>query len=472
MTDVPLFVVVGNVNQGKSSVVAALSENETIPIDSYPGTTGRAGVYVFKAGDRDLFRVVDTPGFQRARQALAWLQQHASNAAERPQAVRAFVEFHAGGDEFRDEVELLRPILEGAGILYVVDASSRLEPANEAEMEILRWTGQPAMALINRVRVRDHSDEWRPTLRQFFHIVREFDAHGARFIDRTALLRGFREIRPEWGATIDEATTTMEREWKDRQRHAAAIIGGMLCDALSCIERRGLPDDADESAVRVELERAYRDAQRGLESRARDAIERAYRHPGLRRDDPALELLSEDLFAETTWRAFGLTRDQLARYGAAWGAAIGGGIDLAVGGLSVFAGLAIGAGVGAAAGWFGGKKLASVWSSSSSFARSLWPGETGRFVAMGPVSSPRYAWVLLDRALVHFRAVRDRSHARRDALDVEPGVGVVAGLPRERRDAVNEAMKSVLENARKGRVGSAERDRLIAAVDALLALPG
>ena len=246
----------------------------------------------------------------------------------------------------------------------------------------------------------------------------------------------------------------------------------MLCDALSCIERRGLPDDADESAVRVELERAYRDAQRGLESRARDAIERAYRHPGLRRDDPALELLSEDLFAETTWRAFGLTRDQLARYGAAWGAAIGGGIDLAVGGLSVFAGLAIGAGVGAAAGWFGGKKLASVWSSSSSFARSLWPGETGRFVAKGPVSSPRYAWVLLDRALVHFRAVRDRSHARRDALDVESGVGVVAGLPRERRDAVNEAMKSVLENARKGRVGSAERDRLIAAVDALLALPG
>ena len=44
MNDVPLFVVVGNVNQGKSSVVAALSENETIPIDTYPGTTAQAGM--------------------------------------------------------------------------------------------------------------------------------------------------------------------------------------------------------------------------------------------------------------------------------------------------------------------------------------------------------------------------------------------------------------------------------------------
>ena len=74
VTEIPLFVVVGNVNQGKSSVVAALSENETIPIDSYPGTTRRSGTYVFKAGDRELFRIVDTPGFQRPRQVLAWLR--------------------------------------------------------------------------------------------------------------------------------------------------------------------------------------------------------------------------------------------------------------------------------------------------------------------------------------------------------------------------------------------------------------
>ena len=45
---VPVFVVVGNVNQGKSSVVAALSENETIPIDSYPQRSLRRAVKWFR----------------------------------------------------------------------------------------------------------------------------------------------------------------------------------------------------------------------------------------------------------------------------------------------------------------------------------------------------------------------------------------------------------------------------------------
>jgi hypothetical protein len=330
------------------------------------------------------------------------------------------------------------------------------------------------MALINRVRERDYAAEWRPTLQQFFHIVREFDAHLARFVDRLALLRGFREIRPEWGGAIDEAIAEMEREWGGRQQHAATLLGEMLCAVLSHIEKRELPEGTDESVAREALERSFRGALREIEARARDAVERAYRHPGLERDDPVLELLEQDLFAEKTWRVFGLTRNQLAGYGAAWGALAGGGIDLAVGGLSLFAGAAIGAGLGAAAGWFGGKKLANVHSHQSRVARSLWPGETGRFLAMGPVSSARFAWVLLDRALVHFRAVRDRSHARRDSLVTERagdgGGGFTAQLPKPRRDAIDEAMRAVLQGARKGRVPGAARDRLIAAIGGVLDL--
>lgn len=464
----PLFVVVGNVNQGKSSVVAALSENEAIPIDSYPGTTKRSGTYVFKAENRELFRIVDTPGFQRPRQALAWMRSRVDGAAQRPAAVRAFVEAHAGEDDFADEVELLRPILDGACVLYVIDASSRLEPSNEAEMEILRWAGQPAMALINHVRDRDHADEWRPTLRQFFHIVREFDAHRAVFADRVALLRGLREIRSEWSPQVDAAVAAMEAEWAKRHRRAAAVIAEMMIDALSHVETRAMPDGADEAAAQAELEADYRAAQRVREARARDEVERIFRHDGLERDDAVLELLREDLFSETVWKAFGLTRTQLVKYGVGWGAAIGAGIDLAVGGLSFFAGTAIGAGIGAAAGWFGGQQVARVWSSSSKLARAILPGETGRFVAMGPVTSPRYAWVLLDRALVHCHAVRERSHARHDALALSQ-TGVVSNLPKDRRDAIDSAMRGILKAFGKREIPAIDRAHFERAIEAALA---
>lgn len=464
MSRAPQFVVVGNVNQGKSSVVAALSENETIPIDSYPGTTSRSGAYVFKTGERELFTVVDTPGFQRAREVLLWLQQHASNAAERPRAVRAFVAAHAGGPEFVDEVELLRPVIEGAGILYVVDASSHLEPASEAEMEILRWTGQPAMALINRVRSRDHSAEWRPVLQQYFHIVREFNAHGASFADRVALLRGFRELRSEWSAGIDAAVAAMEREWDARRRQAVTVIAELCTEALQHIERVAVLDDAEESKAQAEVQSRYRDAQRKLEARARDAVERIYRHPGLRRNDPELEPLFEDLFAESTWSVFGLTQTQLAGYGAIGGALLGGGIDAMLGGLSFFAVTAVSAGLGAVAGWFGGKEVARVWSQSSSVARTLWPGQTGRFVAMGPAASARYAWVLLDRALAHHAAVRDRSHARRDGHAFASRAGIAAGLPERVRDRLDRALRAVIQAAASGKVGESARAALVEAL--------
>ena len=87
---VPVFVVVGNVNQGKSSIVAALVENETVPIDSYPGTTVQSGTYVFRSGERELFHIVDTPGFQEPRRVLAWLQERARNPGERVAAGHAF----------------------------------------------------------------------------------------------------------------------------------------------------------------------------------------------------------------------------------------------------------------------------------------------------------------------------------------------------------------------------------------------
>jgi hypothetical protein len=448
----PLFVVVGNVNQGKSSVVAALTEDEAVPIDSFPGTTRRCAEYVFRAGDQPLFRIVDTPGFQRARHVLAWLASRAHNAAERPAAVRSFVGEHGAAAGFPDEVELLRPILQDAGILYVVDASGPVEPANEAEMEILRWTGQPAMALLNRVRGRDYSREWRPVLSQFFHIVREFDAHRARFPERIALLRGFREIRPEWSTSIDAAVTAMEREWTERSRRAAGVLADLLISGLGHVERAPLPEGADEAQVRSVLEETYRDAQRRHEATARGRIETIYRHAGIDREDCEFDFLASDLFSESIWRVFGLTTGQLVRGGAIGGAATGAGIDLMVGGHSFLAGTVVGALFGGAAAFVASRKIASVWSSASRAARALFPGDTGRFLAMGPVTSPRYAWVLLDRALVHFRAVRDRSHARRGPLEAgDQAMGVVAHLPAGQRDALASAFAGVLKDARLSR---------------------
>ena len=73
-------------------------------------------------------------------------------------------------------------------------------------MEILRWTGRPSLALINRIGEGDHLADWRAALGQYFQIVRDFDAMHAPFDAHLSLLRGFGQLAPEWEAPLEEAT--------------------------------------------------------------------------------------------------------------------------------------------------------------------------------------------------------------------------------------------------------------------------
>ena len=66
---IPTFVVAGNVNQGKSSIVAALAEATDIAIDRMPGTTTEIARYAFHLDGAPVFELVDTPGFQIGTEA-------------------------------------------------------------------------------------------------------------------------------------------------------------------------------------------------------------------------------------------------------------------------------------------------------------------------------------------------------------------------------------------------------------------
>ena len=476
----PKFVVVGNVNQGKSSVVAALIEDGAVPIDRFPGTTNEEADYCFRLGDQELFTIIDTPGFQEARAALAWMKKRSKSPGDRPQAVRDFVAAHAAGvgkRRFAEEVRLLEPIVDGASIIYVVDASSRFQPSNEAEMEILRWTGQPAMALINRTRARDHSGEWRPILEQFFNLVREFNAHDAGFADRLDLLAGFKEIRAQWRAPIDKAVQAMRQEWDGRRQKCSRVIAEFLVRALSHVEKRTITGDAPPPGLAEELAQSYQDAQRGFEREAREEIEHIYHHRGVERDDRAISLVQTDLFSDVSWRVFGLSRGQLARYGLAWGALIGGGVDVAVGGWSFLTGAATGGLIGGLGGYFAGTQVAKTLESDSKVAKLLFGNETGQFLFKGPVTNQRYSWMLVDRALTHFALVRNRSHARQDKLALAASSGsstgdqpLAATLPKEHQVKINKALLQTAKQALQGSVSQDVRDDLAKHIAEVLAV--
>lgn len=403
------------------------------------------------------------------------MQLRAHNAAERSQAIAAFVREHQGQDRFSDEVELLRNLQTGeAGILYVVDGSRPYRPSHEAEMEILRWSGQPGMALINQIGDHDYSDEWQPVLLQFFNAVRNFDAHQASFEQRVGLLQSFAEVREEWKSSLQQAVLTLQQERLRRDRSGAELVASSLQRLMTHVEKVSVAADGVSDKVDGQLRKNYRDQLRNLELQQRNQLNRLYGHDSLATTAGEFELLNEDLFSQTSWKVFGLTPRQLAMYAAGWGALLGGGLDLMVGTLSFGTGALLGALTGGIGAWLGSTRLSKTWDSSGALFKQIFPGETGRYRCFGPLSNPRFAWVLLDRALMHWAMVRDRAHALTAADAASTGehdkVGIVAHLPKEIRDPLDKGLRQILQSGRSGKEWTEAQharfaDALLAATD-------
>jgi hypothetical protein len=424
--------------------VATLAEDERVAIGTTPGTTRRADPHTLTVDGEAQYVLVDTPGFQRARAVLDWLEARAGRASERSECVAAFLEEHRGDERFRDECELLAPIVDGAGILYVVDGTKPYGPEYELEMQILQWTGRPRLALINMIGGDDYSEEWRRALDQYFSIVRVFDAMNADFENRINLLRAFAELDERWREPMESAVAALSADRERRRERSAREIAACLVSMLTLCARDTLPadaSDADRSALQEKLAERLKARLAKREREARETVQAVYRWHTLARSEPEEPLLAAELFASDGWELFGLSERKLLIAGVMSGAVAGGGVDLLLGGASLLLGAAIGAVVGGAGLWLGGHELAKV--------KVLGESLGGRVLSLGPVSAPNFPWVVLGRAWVHHHLVSERNHARREALSLELAGSrhVMDALPDELRGRLTKLFARISSGA-------------------------
>jgi hypothetical protein len=458
----PRFAIVGHPNKGKSSIVATLAEDDAVAISPHPGTTTHARAFPMSLDGEVLYELVDTPGFQRARETLAWLKAHDRGAGERAAVVAQFVRAHAKDPRFHDECELLTPIVEGAGILYVVDGSKPYGRQYEAEMDVLRWTGRPRMALINLISSGDHVEEWRAALGQYFSIVRVFDAVRADFAKRIELLRAFGAIEERWAASLSRAADALVAERERRKLRAAAEITDLLVAALTATVTVPLPDRDDQRQARERARAKLGDEVRRRERAARRSVQEIFRHPGLEARETEGAYLGGDVFSAESFNVFGLSTAQLALTGAASGAVVGGVVDVALGGAS----LLLGAGLGAAVGAFG--TLAGAGRIAKVEVLGLPLG--GYELVVGPIADPNLPWVLLGRALLHAKLVAERNHARREELvvDAKAGVHLADAIDTARRRRLDVVFRRLRAG---GAIDPASRETLVREIAALLDVP-
>lgn len=436
MSNTPSFAVVGHPNKGKSSIVATLSQNDAIAIALEPGTTRSRQSYPLRVDGKTLYTLIDTPGFQRPRRVLEWLEAHSVSASDRNETLRAFVVQHKNDERFVDECELLTPLIEGAGIIYVVDGSVPYSAEHEAEMTILRWTGRPSLALINTIGSEDYSDTWQAALGQFFQVVRKFDAVRAPFEQHLSLLRAFGQLEPEWEKSLEQATHFLSKQRQQRQRQSANIIAKALADMTAFQEKRTLTHDQslgnNDNVLEDKLKESWYTHQRQREQKLRADIEHLYQHQRIRRQEAELQWHSEhDLFSEDSRKHWAVSRRYLATAGFGAGAISGVGIDALTFGTSFGTGALLGGLIGAAGSYYYGGKLLLPALKIGLLNNGL---KTATF---GPVQDSQFAYVVLGRAVDHWWHISHRNHAGRGLLDLAPADNHwIEGLDSESRKII------------------------------------
>ena len=413
MSNYPKFAVVGHPNKGKSSIVSSLALDDSVQISDTPGTTTKKRSFPLKVDNKIIYELFDTPGFQRERYVLAWLEEHDVRADKKHEVVQKFIDEFKDNPKFNDEIELLEPIMDGAGIIYVVDGSKPYGEEYEAQMEILRWTGQPSMALINHIDEDDYTQEWKRALGHYFKIVRTYNPMNVSLSQHISILESMAQLKEEWTESVKDSIVFFEQYYVEMLSRSSLEITKAIYNSLSKVEKLNLKAQKSTDNEKNRLEEKYKNSLRELETHTQYSIEQIWNHKYLEKDVNQLLFNDIDLFSEESASLFGLTKKELLVTAVSSGAATGAGIDLLFAGHTLLVGGVLGAIVGGVGAYFAFDELSDI---------KLLGQKLGKhYIEIGPMNNRNFPYILLGRLLYHTQQIAKLSHAKRDVIAFEMG---------------------------------------------------
>jgi len=407
MSSYPKFAVIGHPNKGKSSIVASLALDDTIAISDTPGTTTKYRSFPLVVDGKVLYELFDTPGFQRARKIMRWLKSAGDlSATQKVQRLREFVREYENDPRFNDDIELLKPILDGAGILYIVDASKPYGSEYEIQMEILSYTGMPSMAILNHIGDDDYSDEWKSVLHHYFKMVRTYNPMSATIQEHISILESIAQLREEWTPSIKESIEAFREYHKSNIQKSSDAIISYIKDSLGFVLEVKSGDISKDDAI-IKYQDELRDKERELYKKLEDI----WQHRHLKKSSSMLEFEEMDLFSTKSISLFGLTQKDIILMGMGSGAITGASIDMISVGHTLLLGGVVGAIVGGVGAYLGFDKVANTKVLGSKISQE--------YIHVGPMTNKNFPYIILGRAIFYALTLRDLSHAKRDIIEID-----------------------------------------------------
>ncbi|MDZ4831606.1 MAG: GTPase/DUF3482 domain-containing protein [Phycisphaerae bacterium] len=340
----PRIAVVGHTNTGKTSLLRTLLRDAAFgDVSDRPATTRHSEAAELSVESSSLI-LTDTPGLEDSSGLLEYLESITlEQGGDQHERIVRWLADHQG--HFSQEAKAVRQVLECDVAIYVIDARERMLGRHRDELTVLSWCARPLVPVLNFVASAEVDvPSWRDQLARLgLHAVVAFDTVIVEESSERQLLEVLRTLVPKHEATFDGFMLGRSRQRVELVRASALLIADMLIDAAACVLH---VDPKNEESLRHGVE-TLRTALRAREQRCAEQLMALHRFRGEDRIDDDLPGVDGrwglDLFHPAAVKQFGAATGR----GAAVGAMAGLAIDALVGGMTLGAAAATGAGVGA-----------------------------------------------------------------------------------------------------------------------------
>ncbi|MFZ4286099.1 GTPase/DUF3482 domain-containing protein [Variovorax sp. HJSM1_2] len=410
------IAVVGHTNAGKTSLVRTLIRQAGFgEVSDRPGTTRHVERIALVVDGMEAVWFYDTPGLEDAVGLLDYLES-LDPELTRLGRVQAFLAGPEATRSFEQEAKVLRTLAEMDAALVVIDSREPVLPKFRCELEILAACAKPLMPVLNFVRdPASREAEWQALLSATgLHAQVRFDAVAPFVGSQQHLYQDLGTLLPRLRAPLLQVVAYLDREAQERASAAYRVVADTLVNLAALrrdIDTEAFADAAQRKAFVLAFQQLARE-------RVRAGTQELLQVYGFRADEAELADLpwldgrwESDLFNPETLRQAGKRLGQ----GATIGASIGVVADLAVGGISLGAGAALG-------GLLGGM-LTQGW---SQFGRRLWNQARG----VQALSVENELLLLAAEGFLELiAALEQRGHAAQDKLQIAPTAPTSASAP-------------------------------------------
>jgi len=346
---------VGHTNTGKTSLLRTLTRDPGFgDVADAPGTTRRVeGVRLAAAPDAAI-AWYDTPGMEDSIALREYLERldGAGPRLDGPARIRRLLDAPEARGRFEQEARVLAKLLECDAALYVIDARDPVLGKHRDELAVLAWCGRPLLPVLNFVNAPAHrAQAWREAMARLgLHAVLEFDTVAPPVDGEARLYERLAVLLDRHAPMLARLAGALAQQRAQRSAEACRLAAELLVDVAALrLESAG---DAQAAARAAET---LRQRVREREQACVRALLALYNFRRGDYDAAALPLDGErwrmDLFHPQTLKDMGVQ----ASIGAAAGAMAGAAVDLFTGGLSLGAGMLIGAAAGGL--WQGAERL-------------------------------------------------------------------------------------------------------------------